>query len=120
MENTKRQTIIQKQKGYLTDHELIEVARAALREIFSQKLIETSTIEVRYSVKSLSDMVDDDDDMTTSIWFVHHGSDDDIRPGDITRATIRLWDLMQDRGDLRQLSMYHGYKSDPLAVQQAA
>jgi hypothetical protein len=120
MENTKRQTILHKQKGYLTDHELIEVARAALREIFSQKLIETSTIEVRYSVKSLSDMVDDDDDMTTSIWFVHHGSDEDIKAGDITRATIRLWDLMQDRGDLRQLSMYHGYKSDPRAVQQAA
>jgi hypothetical protein len=120
MENTKRQSILHKQKGYLTDIELIEVARAALREFFSQELIETSTIEVRYSVKALSDMVDDDDDMTTSIWFVHHASHDDFEPLDIARATVRFWELMDERGDIRRPSMFHGYKSDPRAVQQAA
>lgn len=120
MENTTRQTILQKQKGYLIDQELIEVAREAVRAIFSPETIEASTIEVRHSVKALSDMIDDDDDSTTSIWFVHQSSGDDFETLDIARATLRLWEMMQERGDLRRPSMFHGYNSDPRAAQQAA
>jgi hypothetical protein len=120
MENTSDRTSLQKRKGYVSDHELIGLAQEAVQQIFSSDVIASSSIEVRYSVKAPADIIDDDDDKNISIWFVHHTTDDNFKAGDIARASIKLWELMDERGDYRRPSMYHGYESDPRAAKQAA
>jgi hypothetical protein len=110
MENTVR----------LSDQEIINITEEAVRAVFPAHVVETSDIEVRQSLKALADIDDPDDDKTTSVWFVHKDNLDEFDPLDITRANIRLWEAMKDRGDQRFVSLYHGYRSDPRAIRKAA
>jgi hypothetical protein len=110
MENTKR----------LSDQEIINFAWEAVRSFFIESVLETSEIEVRHSLKVPAEIIDPDDDKTTSVWFVHKDTTEDFDPTHITRANLMLWDLMKKQGDDRFLSLYHGYRSDPRATRKAA
>jgi hypothetical protein len=110
MENTVR----------LNDQEIIDIAWEAVRGVFKGRVIETSDIEVRHSLKPLADITDPDDDKTTTVWFVHQNNLEEFDPRDITRANLLLWESMKERGDQRFISLYHGYRSDPRATRKAA
>ncbi len=110
MENTVR----------LNDQQIIDIASEAVRHFFKEHVVETSDIEVRHSLKALADIVDPDDDTTTTVWFVHRDSSEEFDPMDITRANLMLWEAMKKRGDQRFVSLYHGYRSDPRATRKAA
>jgi hypothetical protein len=104
----------------LSDLEIIDIARESVRNFFKDHVVETSNIEVRHSLKALADIIDPDDDMTTTVWFVHEHNLEEFDPLDITRANLALWEAMKKRGDHRFISLYHGYRSDPRATRKAA
>lgn len=110
MENTVR----------LTDDELIAIASKAVRDFFSEDVVETSHIEIRYSSHALATTEQAEGGVLPSIWLVHETGNRNFSPVDIARANQRIWIMLRERGDQRLLSLSHGFQSDPTATKRAA
>jgi hypothetical protein len=109
MENTVR----------LSDEKLEELATKAVKLFFDDDVVGASALVVRHWPKAYDEITDVDDDMNTSIWFVH-GGHPEFDPDSITNANIELLENMKVLGDARRISLFHGYVDPAKPVDQAA